>query len=616
VHQLADAVFLFVLPLTFNIYLVNLSFKLPLNRVKKYLLICFLAFAAFLASCSGSKTCDVNALVTSLEPGTITEVMVPMRDCINLATDVYLPSGTVPFPAILIRLPYGKSGAGLSGAVGGLMANVFRGAGYAVVIQDTRGRFRSEGEWYPLKYESEDGIDTVRWVEAQPWFNGSLGMAGGSYFGYTQLAVSWQKPASLKAIAPMITPSSSYHLLFHHGLPRADLTINWALTMREKDEEVMVPESTFIEAATHWPLIEGDNATGGNLTWLDDWLQHPLDDSCYDYIPKNVIELTEVPMFMVSGWFDIFEETQLDDFEKAQARPGAGGRDRIIVGPWTHSIGVAESHDLEFPHGSNFPASFQLMIDWFDALLKGGTPPSNWGPVRVYDPGKDVWLDRPALWSAGRSPFRLYLEGTQAATACGTPGRLETSLPAASSAISYTYNPLNPIVNVGGSILVPSRAGCREQADLCQRGDVVSFESEPFAEAVTWEGRAVLTLPVSSSAPDTAFIARISLVRPDGKFYNLREGSMTLSHREGDEDTASYTPGDVVILQIEFAPLLWTLQPGEALRLEIMSSSLPALVQHPNVAHDWFMTAAPLPADQTLHLSTDNPAYLEIPALQ
>jgi hypothetical protein len=255
------------------------------------------------------------------------------------------------------------------------------------------------------------------------------------------------------------------------------------------------------------------------------------------------------------------------------------------------------------------------MLDWFDALLKGGTLPSNWGPVRVYDPGTDVWLDRPALWSPGRSPLRLYLEGTQAATACGTPGRLETSLPSASSTIGYTYDPLNPILNTGGAILIPARAGCREQADLCLRGDIAAFVSETFAEAVTWEGRAVLTLPVSSSAPDTAFIARISLIR-DGKAYSLREGVMTLSHREGDEDAVSYTPGEVVTLKIEFAPLLWTLQPGEALRLEIMSSSLPALVQHPNVDHDWFLTAAPLPAEQTLLLSPENPAFLEIPSIQ
>ena len=584
--------------------------------MKKLFLISLFAFGTFLASCSSSKTCDVKALVTNLQPGTITEVMVPMRDCVRLATDVYLPAGNGPFPAILIRLPYGKSGAGLSGAVGGLMANLFQSNGYAVIVQDTRGRFRSEGEWYPLKYEAEDGINTVHWVEAQPWFNGSLGMAGGSYFGYTQLAVSYQKPASLKAIAPMITPSSSYNLLYHHGLPRADLTINWAISMREKDQELIVPEPTFLAAATHWPLIEGDAATGGDIPWLDDWLRHPLDNGYYDYIPKNVIELTEVPMFMVSGWFDPFEETQLDDFEQARARPGAGGKDRIVVGPWTHSIGVAEHHDLDFPHGSNFPASFQLMIDWFDAILKGGTLPSNWGPVRVYDPGKDAWLDRPSLWSAGRSPFRLYLEGTQTATSCGTPGRLDTSLPAASSTVSYTYDPLNPILNIGGAILIPERAGCREQTDLCQRGDIAAFVSDAFAEGITWEGRAVLNLPVSSSAPDTAFIARISLVRPDGKDYNLREGVMTLSHRDGDASAASYTPGDVVTLKIEFAPLLWSLQAGEALRLEIMSSSLPAVVQHPNVGHNWFMTSAPLPAEQTLHLSPENPAFLEIPAVQ
>jgi len=585
--------------------------------MKKTYLPLFLALLPLLASCSGSKICNVKALITSLEPGSVTEVMVPMRDCVRLATDVYLPSGTGPFPAILIRLPYGKSGAGLSGSVAVMLANLFRGEGYAMIVQDVRGRFRSEGDWYPLKYEVDDGIDTVRWTESQPWFDGHLGMAGGSYFGFTQLAVSYQKPSSLKAIAPLITPGSAYALLYHHGLPRADITVNWALSMREKDQEAVVPESAFLSAATHWPLIEGDDISGGDLPWLDDWLRHPLDDGYYDrYLPKNAIELTGVPMFMASGWFDPFEETQLDNFERAQARAEANGLDRIIIGPWTHSLGFGENHDLEFPHGSNFPAFYQLMMDWFAAFLKGSALPIDWGPVKIYDPGKDAWLDRPALWSPGRSAFRLYLAGTQASTVCGTPGRLETSQPAASSAISYTYDPLNPILNRGGNLLIPERAGCREQPDLCGRGDIAIFESGSFAEGITWEGRAILNLPVSSSAPDTAFIARVSLVRPGGKIYNLREGVMTLSHREGDDKLAPYTPGEVVNLKIEFPPLLWTLKPGEALRLEIMSSSLPAVVQHPNVGHDWFLTAAPLPAEQTLHFSPKNPAYLEIPAVQ
>lgn len=578
----------------------------------KYFGIFFFAWIS-LFSCSKAENCDVTALAPSLTPGEFTEVMLPMRDCVRLATDVYVPPGGTSFPAILIRLPYSISGDSAMSRMLKVMTGLFRTEGYAVIAQECRGRYSSEGEWYPLLHEAPDGLDTVRWIERQPWFNGRLGMAGGSYFGYTQIAVASQKPASLKAIAPLVTFTDIYSLLFHHGLPRADITAYWAPSMRERDNEYDLPDDDFLSVALHWPLIEGDDATVGDIPWLDDFLRHPLDDGFYDgYLPSDVIGSIEAPMFMVSGWWDLSVGTQLDDFERAQARPDAGGRDRIIVGPWTHYMGFAGDHDLEFPAGGSLAGYFPPMLEWFAALLKDGTMPASLAPVTIYDPGKDAWLDRPALWSPNRVLRRFYLNGTQSASTCAGPGGLGPAPPAEAASISYTYDPGNPILNLGGNYLMVNRAGCREQPDLCGRGDVVVFQTDPLEADLTLEGDSALKILVSSSAPDTAFISRLSLIRPGGKAYSLREGVMTLSHREGDDRAAPYSPEEVVALQIEFPPLLWTFHSGEALRLEIMSSSLPAVAQHPNVDHDWFLTADPLPAVQTLHLLPENPAYLEL----
>jgi len=181
----------------------------------------------------GGPICS-SAVQVDVAPGGPTEVMVPMRDCVVLATDLYVPEGEGPHPAILIRLPYDKrpeggAATGLAGSDGLLLlVRAWRGMGYAVIVQDTRGRFASGGEWRPLENEETDGIDTVTWLEAQSWFDGNMALFGGSYFGYTQLAIAHQRPASLRAMIALVTPSNVPRLFFEHGVGRADILVGWS----------------------------------------------------------------------------------------------------------------------------------------------------------------------------------------------------------------------------------------------------------------------------------------------------------------------------------------------------------------------------------------------------
>jgi putative CocE/NonD family hydrolase len=249
-----------------------------------------------------------------------------------------------------------------------------------------------------------------------------------------------------------------------------------------------------------------------------------------------------------------------------------------------------------------------LMVEWYNHFLKG-EPLSQWGPVRIYDPGTGLWTDRPTLWRPDREDYPLYLTGGQGATTCQPAGELVHTPVSEPAQIHYTYDPLNPIVNFGGPILdLPN--GCLRQGSHCDRGDVITFESPPLENDLTVDGSIYLDLRVSSTAPDTAFVGRLSLVKEDGRAYFFRQGVNTLSHRDGDFSQAAYVPNEVVDIRIEMPPVLWTLHPGERLRLEIMSSNFPTVAQHPNVASDWFSVNAPLPADQTLHLDPDHPARL------
>jgi len=536
--------------------------------------------------------------------------MVPVRDCVQLATDIYLPNSTGPFPTLLVRIPYDKERGMKEFPFMKILAYIFRAAGYAVVIQDTRGKFASEGEWHPFLHEQDDGLDTVKWLEVQPWFDGNLGLVGGSYFGFTQLAIAHQQPSCLKAMVPMVISSNIYSWLFESGLPRADIAVNWALGSWKGDDFDALPDSWFAEAALHWPLAEGDDHTVGDLNWFDDWLANPFQNGFYErYIPADALERIQVPTLMITGWYDIFLAGQLADFQVAQKSETAPGNARIVIGPWTHTMGVLEDHDYPFRTPKSLVSFLGHILNWFGHFLKGEPLVEGWGPVHVYDPGTGRWDNRAALWPEKRSESVFYLSGNQGAATCTPMGRLAKAPVKAPGALQYTYDPLAPVIRYGGALLGMEN-GCLLEEAACDRADVLTFVSTPLARSMTLEGEISLELPVSSSAPDTTFVGRLSLVKLDCRAYFLRQGVVTLSHREGDAVQAPYAPGEVVDVRIQMPPLLWTLKPGERLRLEISSSSFPSVVQHPNVAEDWFTQTNPMPAEQTIHLLPDRPARL------
>ena len=568
-----------------------------------------LALSLLLAAC-GKKAepwpgaCDPAHYPSALAAGGTKEFSVPMRDCVKLATDVYLPATPPPYPAVLVRLPYGKDDTGEFGIMP-MVANYLQGQGFAVIVQDTRGRYKSEGEFVPFGSEQVDGLDTVRWLEAQPWFNGKLGMFGVSYFGYTQYALAHQRPPCLKTIVPVVSLSSVYHGLYLNGLPRADLAIDWALRLMPRTNSWSIDE-----VALHRPLNEADDTVVGDKAWYNEMLTHTFDDTYWDErLPHDFLKRLDIPLLVITGWFDIGTSKQLPEFVELQKSRNAD-QARLIVAPWTHGMGFADAHDLPFPNGKMILTFLTEITEWFDLHLKGKPIPSSWGPVSLYDPGLGTWQDRARLWPEGRREKKLYLAGTPAATACGSEGTLSDTAPTASTAITYTYDPLNPIRNMDGPLLLEEVAGCRLVEPHCQRQDIVRFQSAPFTRSFTIDGDIKLNLSVSSTAADTAFIARLMLVKADGKTYFLRDGAMTLSHRLGNAQQAPYTPGETVALTIPMTPLLWTFSAGESFRLEVMSSNYPRVVQHPNVDSGWYGVANPTTAEQTIHLKAGEAAHL------
>ena len=411
----------------------------------------------------------------------------------------------------------------------------------------------------------------------------------------------------------MVTTGDIYTWLYKNGLPRADIAVNWGLGSWKHDDYDALTEEQFLEAALHTPLTSGDDVTTGDMPWYDAWLEHTFRGAFYDrFLPPDVYEDIDVPILMVTGWYDIFLSEQLGDFLTAQAREARNGQTRIIIGPWTHTMGIGEQQDYPYRQPKSLISFIGKIIHWFDHYLKGNPLGNVPGPVHAYDPGKGTWLDRDTLWSPDRKQVAFYLGGNQGAAGCTPAGTLSGTPPVEAARIDYTYDPLDPVVRYGGALLGMAN-GCLFEEAGCDRPDILTFLSDPMGVDTTVEGEIVLELPVSSSAPDTAFMGRLSLVSTDGKAYVLRQGVATLTHRHGDKVPAPYKPGQVVDLRIAMAPLLWTLKAGERLRLEVSSSSFPAVVQHPNVAWAPFDEPVPLPAEQAVYLLPENPARMVVP---
>ncbi|RMF14233.1 MAG: CocE/NonD family hydrolase [Candidatus Dadabacteria bacterium] len=575
---------------------------------KMIVMCCIASLAAMMASCNESGTSDATALfpgcpqpVQQPEPGKAVRLMVPMRDCVRLATNVILPEGEGPWPVIVIRTPYGRSQSDFQ-PLPGVGHILFAANGYAVVEQDTRGRFESEGEFIPYLVERADTEDTLDWIVRQPWYNGKLGVWGLSYLGLTAELAMVARPELVDAAFVGEIRSDFYAAAFEHGNVRADTIGLWLLGVLEKHELSFSTEEEQETAMLQFPLLEGDRRViGENIDFIDDFAQHLTNDAFWTAdLNPDLLAASEIPIFMFDGWFDLFAGGMLEDWANLTARRGE--RDLFItVGPWTHLMGFVEQ-DYPFPEGGTIANFMADMLAFFDHYLKdeGTFSPAR---ARYYDGGAGMWREDDELFPAAATTWRLHADlATTTPTCGGGAHRLSDAAPAGEATTRFVYDPLDPVTFISSNILdLYGRDGVKVDNDWCTRDDVVMFETDPLTAAVEVAGRITAHLDVASNAPDTSFLVRLSVVDSDGAAYNLREGAMLLSHREGDDRRVSYTPGETVHLAIPLTRLRWTFQPGQRLRMVVTSSGYPFIAPYPNTGgDDWLSAADPVTAVQTI----------------
>lgn len=505
-------------------------------------------------------------------------VMLPMRDGVKLATDVYIPEGTPPFAVVLARTPYNKEGL-RAGAPG------VNQHGYAAVIQDTRGRFASEGENLPFNMDDKDGFDTVEWILKQGWCNGRIATYGGSALGITQLQLAGSGAKGIVCQNIAVAAPNLYAGLYHGGIFRKALIEDWLRV------------SKFSPRA------------------LELWTGHDYYDRYWEARDvtrrfKNV----NAPALHIGGYFDIFAQGTIDAFQGYQDRggPGARGKQKLLMGPWTHSVLTDKAGDLVFPNAQKPPNDVQDQFRWWECYLKGVVNGVAELPAVTYyvmgdvsdanAPG-NIWRTAAQWPPVATRDRRLYFRGDQT---------LSTTREPTGQYASYMYDPHQPAPSAGGYELSIS-SGPRDQSSIETRPDVLVFTSETLAAPMEVTGQAHARLYLSTDVPDTDVIVRLCDVYPDGRSFNIAEGALRARYRISYLHSDFLKPGTVYALDVDLWPTSIVFNKGHRLRVHVTSSSAPAYDPNPNTDERLRWSARTEVAHTTLHVSPQYTSHIDLP---
>ncbi len=600
----------------------------------------------------------------------IPNVMVPMRDGVRLATDVYLPDGAIdaPLPVLLERTPYDKRGTNhadfsvadevpLSKPE---IARIFAANGYAFVLQDCRGRYASEGMFRKYLSEAEDGADTLAWIMRQPWCNGRIGTLGLSYSAHVQAALATLDPPGLAA---MFLDSGGFSSAYHSGIRQGGAyelkQLTWALKHAQLAPETMAdPERrAALEAVDirRWIGVEkwrpGHSPISAAPEYEDFILEQWNEEGFSDFWKQRGIyargwydAFADVPMVHMSSWYDPYALTAIENFVGLSQRKR--GPVKLIMGPWTHGKrSLTWSGDADFGPQSTLDHLFgdyvALRRRWFDRHLKreGADPLPE--PVYLFTMGGGSGrrlpsgrLDHGGRWRTApawpppdmaMTPFHLHPDGGLRAQPPAAPGRR-----------SFVHDPRHPVPTIGGAIASgapvmeaggydqregPAFFGAREPwRPLAERSDLLVFETPALDTDVELTGQAVADLFVSSTAADTDITIKIvdvyppSADYPDGYALNIAHGILRMRFRDSFEAPEPMEPGKVYRVRIASFPMSNLFAKGHRIRVEIAGSNFPHFDINPNV--DWRVPGlSPVAAENSVHLGPRAGSRLLLPVV-
>ncbi|SEL81369.1 CocE/NonD family hydrolase [Nonomuraea pusilla] len=515
------------------------------------------------------------------------DLPVPMPDGVTLLADHYAPPGGGPAPVVLMRSPYGRRG--LFGLVYG---RGFARQGFHVVIQSCRGGFGSGGRLDPLGDERDDGLATLDWLRAQPWYGGSLAMYGPSYLGYAQWAVAAEAGPDLKAMATQITASQFRDAAYLGGAFALESALSWTTLTDGMSRPFggttaafVAPRAARRAVLTARPVAEMDLASAGRpLPFFRDLVTHHADPAVpywdkRDFSPR--VGEVNAAVTMLGGWYDVFLPWQLKDYLAMRA---AGRRPHLTIGPWYHVDGR---------HGR---VSMAEAVTWFRAHLLGETSLLRRDPVRLYVTGAGEWRGYPDWPVPGARERRWHLQ----------PGfGLEPGEPRESGPDRFRYHPAHPTPVIGGPVLLADSRP-RDQRRLEARRDVLVYSSPALDAEVEAIGPVRAELYVRSSTPWVDVVVRVCDVHPDGRSFNLCEGVRRLGPLDGPS-------GEVRRVEVDLWPIGHRFGRGHRVRVHVAAGAYPTIARNPGTGRPLGEDGPMVPADVEVFHSPAYPSGVVLP---
>ena len=567
------------------------------------------------------------------------DVSMSTRDGVTLYADVYRPDADGRFPVLVVRTPYDKSGD-----MALTEKDYFPQHGYVVVVQDTRGRFRSEGEFYPFIYEARDGYDSIEWAAGLPWSDGNVGTVGQSYLGLVQYLAAQERPPHLRAMSPVSGPVTYFENCTYR---RGVFELGWMLAyfifmarntldrkgLHEQQKEALdsylshpeLPLSPLKkEVYRHLPLSDWEDRLKDAAPYFADFLKHPTDGPYWHATDlRRQLNNINVPMLHVGSWYDAFQYDTLTLFsglrERAMTAEARQGQ-KLLIGPWAHLLPYSiptsgGTGDIDFGPEAMIELH-NIQLRWFDYFLKGqDTGVLDEPPIRLFVMGDNRWRDENE-WPLARTQYTdVYLHSGGKANSLNGDGSLSLIAPnAEEQQDAYVYDPQDPVPTRGGTTLGMAM-GVLDQNKVEVREDVLVYTGDLLNAAMEVTGPISLMLYAASSASDTDFTAKLVDVRPDGYAQNIAEGVIRARFRESLSNPTLITPGEVYGYTIDLWATSHVFKAGHRLRLEVSSSNFPRYDRNPNTGHDFGGDTELRAAQQTIFHDNRYPSYLTLPVI-
>ena len=548
-------------------------------------------------------------------------VRVKMRDGVSLVCDIYRPKAEGKFPVLLIRTPYNRKDPN----TGFYLAS----HGYISIHQDTRGRFDSEGEFYPFMHEANDGYDTIEWAAVLPYADGRVGMHGGSYIGATQMLAASAAPPHLVGIFPYITAAEYYEGWTYQGGAlmqwfasswTSGLTLDTVMRktsalIRSKQwvEQLPVEDYRLITAPTPAEVAP----------YFRDWVTHEAND---DYWRKIKVSdhygKMNIKALHSGGWHDIFSGGSIRNFIEMQkhaptdeARKGQ----RLLMGPWAHAATSPEGKIGDVTFGKQAVLDMNAtIVKWYDYVMKGKKNEfASDAPVKIFVMGENVWRDEKEFPLARTNYTKYYLHAARGANSSSGDGVISTTMPKAEKPDVFEYDPMSPVRTIGGRLCCGAglSPGPADQSPNESRADVLVYSTPPLAQDTEVTGFITAELFASTSAADTDFTAMMVDVDEKGYATYLGDGIVRARYRNSTEKAEPIEPYKIYKYTIDLWATSNVFKAGHRLRVYIASSNFPRFNRNLNTGEKSFGGTRMLKAKQTIYHDAEHPSALVLPVI-